>query len=100
MVAAVYGDGERERIRVAAADAERKERENQIAKRELIPMDEARQAIGGCLITIRQRLVAVPAELASSVNPSDPEFARKALEQWRDEVLKSCREDLLQPPKE
>jgi hypothetical protein len=61
-----------------------------VSKRELVPLEEAADMIRRMLLPARQRLLGAPAELASRCNPSDPEFARRALQQWSDESLRYC----------
>lgn len=56
-----------------------------------IRMEDAKQLIRNSLMPVRQRLVALPAEMAHRCNPSDPGFARKALEGWRTEAMEFCR---------
>lgn len=61
---------------------------------ELVKLDEVQRLISRVLLPIRQRLNALPAECASQVNPTDPVFARAALQRWVDESLPMIRSKL------
>lgn len=61
---------------------------------ELVKLDEVQRLISRVLLPIRQRLNALPAECASQVNPTDPVFARQALQRWVDESLPMIRAKL------
>lgn len=69
-------------------------RENARKAGELISFDEVQKHYAECLLPIRQRLLALPSEAAARCNPSDPEFARRALLEWSDEALRMIREQL------
>ena len=57
----------------------------------LYESDEVDALIAAAFVPNRQMWTALPT-LAPRVNPSDPSFARAALEQYRDEALRYCRE--------
>ena len=80
-----------EKVRETRARADLFEIEKRVKERELVPLDEAHAIITKALAPARQRFIALPAEMAARTNPTDPAFSRKALEQWRDEALKTCR---------
>jgi hypothetical protein len=92
---AAGGDFKFERTRRERAEAESRELSNGERKRELIALEEARRAIAEVLAPVRQRIVTVPTEMANRCNPTDPEFARAALSEWRDETLRGIRADIL-----
>lgn len=88
------GDLKAEKIRETRARADLLELERREKEREIITLSEAQAHQSAVLAPIRQRLMALPAEMASRTNPIDPKFARKALERWRDESLKGWREEI------
>jgi hypothetical protein len=83
-----------EKVRETRARADLFEIEKRVKEKELVPLDEAKSVLTATLSHVRSRFVALPAEMAARTNPTDPAFARKALEQWRDEALKICREKI------
>lgn len=91
---ALAGDLKAEKIRETRARADLLELERREKEGDIISVAEAKQHQSAVLSTIRQRFVALPAEMATRTNPNDPAFARKALEGWRDEALKLCREEI------
>ena len=48
----------------------------------LVQLGDAEKAIRETLLPVRQRLLAMPGEVAHLCNPADPAHARKALEMW------------------
>ena len=67
-----------------------------LAQREndLVSLEEVKSLLGNALLTVRQRLNALPSEMASKTNPTDPEHARAQLNQWVDQALPLIREQL------
>ena len=59
--------------------------------KDTIRLAEAQELIRDALAPVRQRLIALPAEMAHRTNPADPAFARRALEDWRRECLAYCQ---------
>lgn len=88
----------REQIRATRAKADRQEREEKQAAGLLVPFEDVRRMYGAALMPIRQRLLALPAECATRANPTDPQFARDALQRWVDESLPLIRDALQAKP--
>lgn len=67
--------------------------------KQLIRLDQAIEMLCEPVEIIRQELQVMPATQAALVNPSDPVFAREALEEWRRQAMKSMddRLDQLDP---
>jgi hypothetical protein len=93
---ALFGDQERVKLRLLRAQADIQERKNAEAMRELVPIRELEEFLMGTLPPIRQRLLALPAEAAGKVNPSDPALAKAELERWLDMTLALMRYDVEQ----
>jgi DNA transposition AAA+ family ATPase len=91
---AVVGDLDFERTRNERAAASLRELELAQKKAELVPMSEAQQLYTLALLPIRQRLLAMPSEICTRVNPTDPQFARAQAQVWVDETLATIREQL------
>ncbi len=68
--------------------------ERQEKERELVQLSECLDIIRSSFVPVRQRLMALPAEAAPRCNPSDPDHARDALQQWVDGALSRIREEL------
>jgi hypothetical protein len=88
---ALAGDLKKARAREALANAIAKERDNKIADREVVPFAEVSEWMNAVLLTFRQRLLSMPAQMASRTNPTDPPFAQAALELWVTETLPILR---------
>jgi hypothetical protein len=84
MRAAVQGWGEAKK-RVAEAEMEhaRWEETNRITLR----MDEVREVFGKWLGAIRNLMDAMPSSLAARANPSDPECAKRAIQEGIDQIF-------------
>lgn len=91
---ALFGEREREQIRLLKADAELKEMDLHQQRKELVQMADVQTLLTEMLLPIRQRWLALPAECCAMVNPSDPQFAREALQRWVDESLPLVRSGL------
>jgi hypothetical protein len=75
--------------REAAAKGEMAERKSKLQKKELITLEEFEAMFRELVMPIRARLLAMPAECAVLCNPTDPQFARVALDSWvRDNIPK------------
>ncbi len=94
---AISGDLKAARTREALANAIAAERENRIAEGELMETQEVVEFYTQALLPIRQRLLALPNECATRVNPTDPQFAREALQRWVDDALPMIRDGLPKP---
>ena len=91
---ALCGDLKAAKAREALANAIAKERDNKIADREVIPFAEVSEWMNAVLLTFRQRLLSMPAQMASRCNPSDPPFAQSALDLWVMETLPILRKGI------
>ena len=84
MRAAVQGWGEAKK-RVAEAEMEHARFEE--VTRVLVRMDEVREVFGKWLGAIRNLMDAMPSSLASRANPSDPECAKRAIQEGIDQIF-------------
>lgn len=96
---ALAGDLKAARAREAMANAELREMEVAEKTGSLVEMEAVEKMYGDALIPVRQRLLALPAECATRANPTDPQFAREALQRWVDEALPIIRATLPKPSK-
>lgn len=93
------GELEYERIRTERARASLLEFERAEKERELVSLAEVQAMYSESLLPVRQRFLALPSEAAARCNPSDPEFARAALQRWVDDAFPIIREQLPKPQK-
>jgi len=84
MRAAVQGWGEAKK-RVAEAEMEHARYEE--LTRATIRMDEVREMFGKWLGAIRNLMDAMPSSLAARANPSDPECAKRAIQEGIDQIF-------------
>jgi hypothetical protein len=84
MRAAVQGWGEAKK-RVAEAEMEHARFEE--VTRALVRMDEVREVFGKWLGAIRNLMDAMPSSLAARANPSDPECAKRAIQEGIDQIF-------------
>ena len=84
MRAAVQGWGEAKK-RVAEAELEHARFEE--VTRVLVRMDEVREVFGKWLGAIRNLMDAMPSSLAARANPSDPECAKRAIQEGIDQIF-------------
>jgi len=84
MRAAVQGWGEAKK-RVAEAEMEHARFEE--VTRVLVRMDEVREVFGKWLGAIRNLMDAMPSSLATRANPSDPECAKRAIQEGVDQIF-------------
>ena len=89
---ALVGSLEAERIRQISADADLKELERLEKLKVLVPRAEISELIRSVLLPIRQRLLALPGEMAAKVNPADPLLAQRELDRWAGASLPMIRE--------
>lgn len=88
---AIHSDIKAERLRKIQLENELLTLERSEKSKELVSMEEATAILSNALAPVRQKLLALPAEMASRCNPSDPDLALAALAQWRDGALRFCR---------
>lgn len=79
-----------ERARLYREQANKLELKNQMLRRELVDINEAREFVTGLLIPLRDRLFALES-LASKCNQADPATARMVLRNWTDETITMIR---------
>ena len=84
MRSAVQGWGEAKK-RVAEAEMEHARFEE--VTRVLVRMDEVREVFGKWLGAIRNLMDAMPSSLAARANPSDPESAKRAIQEGIDQIF-------------
>jgi hypothetical protein len=75
-------DLEKAKERDSLASAALKELEYKEKSGQLVPSEFVEKALRETLLPVRQRLLAMPSELAHNANPADPQHARKAAESW------------------
>jgi hypothetical protein len=80
--AALTGGYDMSRARIMMARARMLELKLAQMERDLIPWVEVEKTISTTAMSVRHRLDSLPAEAAYLCNPSDPEHARKVLEEW------------------
>jgi hypothetical protein len=64
--------------------------------KQLVRLSTAIEMLCEPIEIIRHELQVMPATQSALVNPSDPVFAREALEEWRRQAMKSMDDKLLQ----
>jgi phage terminase Nu1 subunit (DNA packaging protein) len=87
----LMGSLEAERIRETRARADLLEMERREKERDLVPLAEVDEMIRNTHLPVRQRLMALPSEMCSRCNPSDPQLAREALDRWVTDSLPKLR---------
>jgi hypothetical protein len=80
------------RRRKEIAEAKIAEAEAQQLDDGWVAMPQVEEWVVGRLLPVRQRLISLPADVCARCNPSDPELARVALQEWSDETLKFARD--------
>ena len=91
---ALAGELDAEKTRETRARADLLEMERKEKQGELVSMSEVERLYTEALLPVRQRFLALPAEAATRCNPTDPQCAREALQQWVDDALPMIRERL------
>jgi hypothetical protein len=81
-----------ERARETKARADKIELQNSVARRKLIPREDVQHFIVSTYAPVREQVLAMPSVMAPRVNPTDPEHARRHLEEWGDWMLTYCRQ--------
>lgn len=94
VVTAMTGDLEKEQIRETRGRADLRELEVLEKKGELVSLGKVQEMMTTAILPMRQRLNALPSEMASKTNSTDPEHARAQLNQWVDQALPLIREQL------
>jgi hypothetical protein len=92
--AAIFGDIKTATARERLANAIARERENRVADGVLIPLADNLAWQEKVLNPVRQRLLALPAQMAQRCNPTDPQFAQAALDTWLAETLPILRAEI------
>jgi hypothetical protein len=82
------------RAREAKARADEAERRNAQQEGSVFNAETVRQVMRDALVPIRQRLMALPSEACHNCNPTDPQFAREALQTWVDNTLPMIRDGI------
>lgn len=80
--------------RLAKAKADNEELKFLEDSKQLVRLSTAIQMICEPIDIIRQEMQIMPATQAPLCNPSDPIFAREALEEWRRQAMKSMNDKL------
>ena len=91
---ALSGDLHAERTRETRARADLLELERREKERDLVSLAEVQTLMRDILLPVRQRLLALPSEAATRVNPTDPQMARDALQAWVDAALPAIRKGM------
>lgn len=79
---AIYGDEKLERIRGQRLDNELKEIEKAERKKQMMSTADAMEVFNAWALPIRQKVLALEAEMKHRCNPIDPDLAGKALKEW------------------
>lgn len=98
--AALYGDKEREQTLEIVERRKALERDNRIADRELIPLEENLAWQEKVLLPMRQRIIALPGVMAQRCSPADPDFSRVALTEWVKETMPLLRAEIAKAVKQ
>jgi len=92
---ALFGDEQQERLRNLKLDADKKHREEEEAKGQLITLTEVESLLTERVISpLRERLLNQGTRIDALCNPSHPQLAREAITADTDETLKLMREKL------
>jgi len=86
------GDKEAAQAREANARAELLENKLRIESGQIFTGDQFDTMFNELVIPLRARYLAMPAECAVLCNPTDPQFARAALDSWVRDNLPKLRE--------
>lgn len=88
---ALTSDGKDAKNRQARADAESAEINLRKLKEELADVSVIEKRITEILMPIRDRFNSLAAEACARCNPADPELARRALDEWVADTLRTVR---------
>jgi hypothetical protein len=88
------GDLKAEKTRETAARADLLELEREREMKRSMSYDKAIELLNSWGIPIRQKLVALPSEMASRCNPTDPELARAQLETWSVAAMRAIQGEI------
>ncbi|MGD1086070.1 MAG: hypothetical protein ABSA47_15145 [Verrucomicrobiota bacterium] len=86
------------RTRESTARASLLEAKVKARKADMAPVSDLESSLLNTLIPCRRRFLALPSEAAIKCNPTDPEHARLALEEWLEMVLPLLHEDNAKVP--
>ena len=90
---AMLSDKDAALTRKALAEADRIEREEKEARKELVNLAEVEKVVWqDCLMPLRTELEQMPRSLCAMCNPQDQDTAQKVLEQWVEKVKANIRE--------
>jgi len=95
MVALAGGAVSHEKLRLEKAKADYLELEMLEKEGKLASMPEIEEMVRQWGLSIRQRLLSLPAALGARCNPSDAEHARMVLSDWVADQLKGIQDDIL-----
>jgi len=79
--------------RLAAAQADLAEWKLEQFRRNVTPRADVEKAFNATLRPLRERILALPAEMAEKCNASNPAQARQALADWVEGFLRTIREE-------
>jgi hypothetical protein len=79
---ALTGDLQAEKAREVRLRSDHLELQIAAQNEDLVSMDRAKEMVTSMFLPVRQRLLSLPEAMAARVNPTDPVFARMALEEW------------------
>jgi len=94
IVAAIFGDLKHERLLKTREERTLLELERREKEGELVSMAAAVEILTRAYLPVRQRLLALPSEMASRCNPTDPTFAHKALDEWVERAMRQIQSGL------
>ena len=89
-----------ERLRLTTEQADKVALDNAKERKQLVPLADIEAILTESFLPIRQRFLALPSEMCNRCNPTDPQFARAALQEWADEAMRLIRVQLPQPKNE
>ena len=95
---AIAGDYEFEKTRLTRADADIREMDREVQRGQLVSLEQVARILNPIMITVKQRLDALPSEAGSRCNPTDPAHAEQQLRDWVDRTRPQLRELLPKPP--
>lgn len=73
----------REDIKLTTAEASIKQMEEEKLRGDSMDTAAVGKLVNECFLPVRQRIDSLPSEMSSRCNPSDPQLARAALEEWK-----------------
>lgn len=82
-----------ERLRKIRLENELLEQERDRNAKVLVPIEQVQELVGRYTGPIRNAWLAMPTAMAARCNPTDPDVAKKALSEWRDNSLRLTQQD-------